>query len=366
MTESLTQQEQRIVDGTVWNEFCDTLKLAGNTILAPGTPDDPMNRAEGWRYLSRIARAALQTFVEHNDPLAPVLQRVVHETAKVGADNPDNHYENAAISGKHEYRLYGNRGSVPYLGFYTQIGNYGQGRGMPPSGFIEAKDLELGPNGEFEIWLSTEEKTGNWLPMKEETGTLIVRQTFLDRATEELATVNIERVGGDGQPSGFDPLAFADGLKTSGNLVGGAAMLFLTWANGFKKHANKLPQFDPNMSTMAGGDPNIAYYHSYWELADDEALVIEAMPPKCDHWNFQLNNFWMESLDYRYYNVHLNKHTASYRPDGSVCVVVAHEDRGFGNWINTVGHRCGTMCWRWVRGDTNPEPQTRVVKISDF
>jgi len=148
--------------------------------------------------------------------------------------------------------------------------------------------------------------------------------------------------------------------------VAGAAMLFASWAEGFKAHTNKLPRFDQEKSNQAGGVPDIAYYHSYWKLAPDEALVIEAMPPECDHWNFQLNNYWMESLDYRYYPVHVNKHTANYRPDGSVQVVVAAENKGFENWIDTVGHTEGTMCWRWVRADENLEPETRVVKLSEL
>ena len=102
----LARAEERILSGKTWEEFCDMLKMAGQHIRRPNGPDDAFNRAEGYRYLSRIARAALLTFVEHNDPLAPVLQRVVHETAKMGADNPDNYYMNAAISGEHRYRLY--------------------------------------------------------------------------------------------------------------------------------------------------------------------------------------------------------------------------------------------------------------------
>ena len=86
--------------------------------------------------------------------------------------------------------------------------------------------------------------------------------------------------------------------------------------------------FDPDVSLAAGGDPNIVYYHSHWALAEDRALVIEAMPPECEHWNFQLNNYWMESLDYRYHTIHTNKHLAQYEPDGSIRLVVAHRDPG--------------------------------------
>ncbi|NNE20469.1 MAG: DUF1214 domain-containing protein, partial [Myxococcales bacterium] len=355
MSDELSKQEREILDGAVWNQFCDTLKMAGNVVLGPNTPSDPLNRMEGFRYLSRITRAALQTFVEHNDPLAPVLQRVVHETAKMGADHPDNYYQNAAISGDHEYRIWGNRGTVHYLGFFTQKGNYGQGRGMPPTGYLEASTLDVASDGSFEIILSTKEQPGNWLPMEKDTGTLIVRQTRLDGENETIADLHIERLGGDGMATPFDPIRCAEGLTQSAGLVAGAAMLFASWAEGFKKHTNQLPRFDQNVSNMAGGVPDIAYYHSYWKLAPDEALVIDATPPDCEHWNFQLNNCWMESLDYRYYPVHVNKHTAKYRPDGSVRVVVAAQDKGFDNWIDTVGHEEGTMCWRWVRATEHPQ-----------
>ena len=78
--------------------------------------------------------------------------------------------------------------------------------------------------------------------------------------------------------------------------------------------------------------------------------------------NFQLNNYWMESLDYRFFTIHLNQHTAVKLPDGSVRLIVAHRDPGVPNWIDTVGHSSGTMCFRWVRADAHPVPRTRVVK----
>ena len=75
----------------------------------------------------------------------------------------------------------------------------------------------------------------------------------------------------------------------------------------------------------SSGDPNIRYFHSHWALQPGEALVIEATPPECATWNFQLNNYWMESLDYRYHPIHVNKGTAKYKKDGSIRIVVAAE-----------------------------------------
>ena len=140
-----------------------------------------------------------------------------------------------------------------------------------------------------------------------------------------------------------------EGLKTASLFIAGAPLLFARWAKGFQKHTNKLPQFDPEVSNAAGGDADIIYYHSHWKLNKDEALVIQVKPPDCDTWNFQLNNYWMESLDYRYFNICINKGNAEYNSDGSVKVVVAHQDPGLPNWIDTCGHEEGTMCWRWYQ-----------------
>lgn len=170
--------EQRVASGQAWEEFCDTLKSAGAAMVFPGTPTDPLTQAEGYRYLSRLTRAGLEAFVECADPHAPVLRRMVHETVKLGSDNPDNYYMNANIDGTLEYRISGTRGTVDYLGFGTQEGNYGEGGQMPTTGYVEAADLEIAPDGTFELILSATEHPGNWLPMTPETGLVIVRQTF--------------------------------------------------------------------------------------------------------------------------------------------------------------------------------------------
>lgn len=164
----------RLMSGKSWEEFCDTLKSAGQTILAESQPDTPLDRAEGFRYLSRLTRAALETFVEHADPLAPALHRPVHETAKIGADNPDNYYQTASLSGDYEYRITGTRGSIHYLDFATQSGGVASSGDSQQGGHLDASDLDIPDDGSFEIVLSCQPQPGNWLRMTPDTTSLIV------------------------------------------------------------------------------------------------------------------------------------------------------------------------------------------------
>ncbi|MFT3927560.1 MAG: DUF1214 domain-containing protein [Myxococcales bacterium] len=371
MSQTNTESDTQALKAA-WHAFCDRLKSAGDPIFADEAAADPLTRAEGVRYLTRLVRAAFETFVEFSEPAAPVLRRTVHETIKMGADNPDNWYENAPVHGDYVYRLSGTRGSVPYLSIATQNGHYGQGAGMPPAGFLEAKDMQLTPDGRIDVVLSKEPRAGNWLKLPEGYGTLIVRQTFSDRTRETRADLTLERIEQapnteqSGPLPGLTPDGVMRGLQSAASLVSACAMIFPNWAKGFRKHANQLPQFDPQLSRMFGGDPNIAYYHSFWELEEDQALVIEVTPPSCDYWNFQLNNYWMESLDYRHHEVCINQAGAKLRADGSVCIVVSHRNPGVDNWLDTAGHRFGTMCFRWVRAAAHPVPQTRVVALREI
>jgi hypothetical protein len=356
--------EQRIVSGKSWEEFCDRLKLAGVNLKHPGTPQDAFSQAEGIRYLTRLTRVSLEAFVEYADPSFPVFKRMVHETVKMGADNPDNYYFNAQISGDFEYRITGKRNTVDYIGFFTQNGNYGTTGGLSPCGALEGTDLEVEEDGTFEIILSRKKRGKNWLKIEEDTGLVMVRQTFFNRYREVPAEIKIENLEGNKSPAPLTARMVDEGLNTAAMFVAGAPLLFARWAKGFQKHPNLLPQFDPEVSNAAGGDRNIIYYHSYWKLNEDEALMITVTPPACDNWNFQLNNYWMESLDYRYHTICINKASAAYEPDGSVRIIVSHKDPGMKNWLDTCDHREGTMCWRWYRlhpGATPVEPTCEIV-----
>ena len=85
-----------------------------------------------------------------------------HETAKIGADNPDNLYQYARLDGRCEYRVTGRRGTVAYLSFGTQKGGYETDGKMLQTGFLDAKQLEIATDGSFEIVLSETPRAGNW------------------------------------------------------------------------------------------------------------------------------------------------------------------------------------------------------------
>ncbi len=356
----------RVLTGRTWEAFCDRLKEAGQVILRSDTPATELDRAEGWRYLSRLTRVALEMMLEHADPDFPTFYSASHPTAKIGGDNPDNLYLNATVSGDREYRLRGLRGTVPFLSFGTKANRYATEGTMASTGELDGGDLVVNSDGTFEIAVSRERRPGNWLPLGADSTLLIVRETFLDRPNETPATVTIECVGGPSRPEPLRAERLDRGLAAAAAFVAGTARTFADWANGFRSEPNTLATVDQDMFRRAGGDPSIFYLHGYWEVAADEALVIHTPVPECEVWNFQLNNHWMESLDYRYLPACVNKHTARYNPDGSVTLVIACADPGQGNFLDTAGHERGTMLLRWTHAQQHPIPTCRRVKLASL
>ncbi|MGB0220129.1 MAG: DUF1214 domain-containing protein [Sinimarinibacterium flocculans] len=358
-----------VISGRAWDAFCDTLKQAGRQILRPEAPVSELDRAEGWRYLTRLLRIGLEMHLECADPDFPAFFMPSHETGKIGADNPDNLYLMARINGRNEYVLRGTRGTVSYLSIGTQKGGYETDGKMEPTGFIDARDLQLDAEGRFEVIVSAERPAAakNWLRIEPASNAVLVRQTFLDRKTERPATITIARAGSQARPEPLSAERIALALQRTAGFVDGTATVFANWAQSYLAHPNQLPLADQKVCQAAGGDPNIVYYHSYWQLADDEALVIH-LPriPDCRFWNLQINNWWMESLDYRYHRAHFNAHSAKVAADGSVTMVLAHRDPGVDNWLETAGHDRGTMCLRWVGSKENVDPELRIVKSGEL
>lgn len=363
----MNEAETKVMDGSAWRTFCRQLEAAGEIVLQPEAAGSPLDRAEGFRYLTRLLRIALEMNLEAADPDFPGFYQASHTTAKIGADNPDNHYLNATVSPDRRYRIEGRLGACPILTFGSKANRYAIDGTMASTGELALEDMRFEPDGRFEVIVSCEPPGGraNWLPMAADTSFIVVRQTFEDRARETPHEMSIRALDGPPSPSPLDPTFLAGALERTAGFVTGTARTFQQWAERFRsEQMNQLGTSDQAMFVRAGGDPMIHYLHGYWRLAPDEALVIDATPPECRTWNFQLNNYWMESLDYRFLPVHVNAHTARRNADGTVTVVVAARDPGFGNWIDTAGHSHGTMLWRWTGAQEHPVPRTRVIRLA--
>jgi hypothetical protein len=358
----------KVVDARAWQEFCALLEKAGEVVRREDLDTTPFDRAEGLRYLTRLLQAGLSSFVEATGPAHPVF-RALPDAVKMGLDNPDNYYLSASIDARRDYRIRGRRGTIHYLSFAAQNQNFAaRDRITGGAGHLNASEIALAADGSFEIVASQRESLGNWLRLAPDTKQILVRQTFLERARERPVEIAIEPIGEPAPPPVVDPARLPGQLLGAAMYAIGCAQWFADWVIAFRDKApvNAFHLPGPDDHRVVGGDPNVRLWLGLWRLAPGEALIVEATPPKCHYWNFQLGNIWAESLDHRFQRVHINSGQTVYRDDGSFQLVVAHEDPGVPNWITTAGHEHGTMGLRWVLAESHPEPRTRVVKLAEI
>jgi hypothetical protein len=353
---------ERVTSGRSWREFCRLLEEAGEVILADHNPDDPLDIAEGYRMLTRLLRGSFESRLEYGDPLYPELVCVCHETIKIVAENPDNLYLGSAIDGAHDYRVWGTRGEARWISFNTFAAG-GFGGGGPGTGStLHEHQLDVAPDGTFELVLSQQPHDGNWLPLVPESRSLAIRQTFLDKARDRPAELHIERLGADGSPPApLDPAHLDRTLIITGHYLKAIAEIGSRWAARNAEHPNRFVDVQED-DTRAFKDPEITYHQAYFDLAPDQGLEVTFTPPECEYWMIVLHNHWMETLDYRYHQCILNRGSATHEADGSVRCVVAHTDPGVPNWLDTAGHRRGTIGVRWVGPDVQDVlPDTRLL-----
>ena len=357
-----------LASGEAWDEFCDALKERGKDLLRDTAPKSPVDVAEGHRYLAQMVRSAFELILEAGDPARPWLFTSLHETMKIGWDNPDNIHTNARLSAEHTYRLSGTRGDAHIMSIAIYGGSYASGGGSTEN-FVYMDELEIAPDGSFEAILSAKEHPGNWVKLTPQSKTMMIRQTFTDRRNQVPARLAIERIDPDRTaPPPLAPDYVVGALRRSAAYIRGTNKIFFDWSDLWKTKPNTFWESDAEAAAAQQGVPGQFYASGYWMLGDDEAIVFDIEPPECRYWAIVLSNYWGQSFDYRYHPVDVNMARAVYRADGSARIVVAPEDPRLPgvNWLSTEGHGEGVWTLRYLHADRHPLPTPSVVKRSEL
>lgn len=349
-------------------------------MVAEAEPEDsPIDTAEGMRWAGRLASIARDWIVEKNDPLHPVLFRQQDEYRKFIVDNPDVNYHFCVLDPKQTYRLSGNRGEAPYIGLTlgTDIYAWGSPGGGAMGTLAQAHldEFALNPDGSFEILLGGEEQPGNWLALPDGTQHLAVRETFTRRDRQRPAKLHIERLGGALPPPQLDPDTFAARLETAASFLVFVAQVCIGMYAGTADHLNRIGGA-PGAERVEEQDDEVeshcntemAYMGGRWRLAAGEALVVDIHPPRQPfvYWGLTLVNPWCESYDYRFARTCLNNESAVRSPNGDWRLVIAAEDPGVPNWLDTGGRREGKALLRWCLAPGAPNPSCRIVQIDSL
>ena len=346
-----------------FQEFLDALETSRELILSR-TSEDGTDRAEGFRHLIRVIEMQNARATDDHDAAHPHVSRCPSLVCKLGFDNPDFSYINVApLSREYVYRIYGKRGTVPYLSMQVFDNPLGG------TEFMTSEELLVESDGSYEIILSATEPEGasNWMELKPGAFFFILRNGFYDWNQEIEASVQVEVL--EGPMSGPVAHLTPEELVTDlGALSQRLRTLPLTMqAARDTWPLNDLNDPDPGAFGIPGaGVPSAVSSAGRYEIALDEAMIIETPLPEVIHGGIQLANIWTESIDYQTHQTSLNWFQSTTDTDGIVRYVLAHRDPGVPNWLDISGHPRGSIFMRWQSPDEDSYPERPTVTLIAF
>lgn len=397
-----------------WDEMIDRLVRAREALESPelhAPPQaGPRDLAEGYRYLLGFIHSAVERAF-FADPAFPYFRRSLHVVDKATIDNADALYLSTPIDGRYTYLITGRvrdcrhwrceppAPSGPLAPHYLIIeahtgyaGDSGELAELQPgirgnTGTLDSSKLIVRDDGHFEILLAPQRPQGhegNFIGtqrISRRSGQkfyaehLTVRSLFHDWEREESAELLICRLDKIGEhPPALDPLGAAAALRRVGEIVDNQTCFWNKFYDVIlEAHGDRngdgvsfMPRNAFNAPAAAslatgGGQSTNVYAGGIYDLAQDEALVIDAEvfePPA--YMGFHLANLWGESHDYANHVSSLNGAQAVRDHDGHYRYVVAHRDPGLQNWVDTTGLTKGFMAMRWAY----PQPTDRLPTLT--
>jgi len=290
-----------------------------------------------------------------------------------GFPNPDDSYYLTPVDDDGIYKISGFRGTVRLI--YFEVGSgmtvpYGTGTLGPSKAVYDVDSLQQGEDGSIDVILSPQRPAGyegDWWKLDSGSTYFIVRQRSYDWLSEVDGRFAIERL--DLPAAKPRPTAQEMDVNLGSIAVWAETFARLSLDGPWVKHlrisglVNNLKAKD---YSAASGLGNQRYVEGLFELADDEALVIETnIPEDCSYWNFQLvDDFW-RSIEWVHRQSSLNGFTARLDDDGKFRAVVSVQDPGVPNWLDTFGHNTGQIYGRWTNSASEIAPLVRKIKVAD-
>jgi hypothetical protein len=344
---------------------------------------DELDVVEGYRYVLQLLSEGSELFAEA-DTERPRFSSIVWPARKFLGDNPDALYQQALIRGDRAYRVTGRVDQQCYVSFTVHGPDPAGGINGPVLADINDRDLAMDAAGNYELILSPDDKpagsNANWVKLAPTARCVFVRNYYLHERSAQTdpdvsIRIHIEPLDDPGPPPPLADATFAARLRD-------ANAFLRSTTTGMRVFGTPSPTPVPFVSNEpnsvgrpwsfraseidAAGAVDIYYSSGTFDLGPDEALVMEGTLPEGTFTNVMLWNVHMQTLEYVHRRCSLNAAQMELGPDRSYRIVISEKDPGVANWIDTGGHRRGTIFWRFLLPESQPDhPRCKVVKIDE-
>jgi hypothetical protein len=282
-----------------------------------------------------------------------------------GIDNPDSVYRVIPIDGAERYVI---RGRVPDPRLTENYFTLWNAR-MGTVDVLDGKTLTLDDEGGFEIFVDADDRgdRANHVRSSPEAVEFYIRDVIAEWAAERPNMLSIERLGG---PPKTPERSFDDKVAAAQAMLVRNVDDTMRWnAQALTKPANG---FDFTIDRDSDGAlRNQLYIMGHFDLADDEALVIDIGLGGAGYFLAPITNIWGTTNDIVDRTSSLNLTQSVRDADDRLTYVVSRRDPGVWNWLDPCDMPEGLLTLRWAEfADGRPGPgfgaTSRVVKLADL
>jgi hypothetical protein len=298
---------------------------------------------------------------------------------KLGGDVADFTYRQAWISGEHPYKITGRKGTARWFNLTVQGPKPARIPGTDhaplhepfgdvPESNLLGHQIEADAQGNFELFIGGPQREKNWLPTTPGSRKLFIREAF-DAWGETPTALTIERIGMDAPRPLPSAERMTEAFAWAGDFVTGVMRDWPehSWATSGGVVDPALPNRFPGAEANAAADAKRGRMaaHMVWQLAPDEALIVE-MDLHDGFWIFGMGGVFVGSMDFLYRPVSYTPARTRVDADGMVRLVLAHQDPGVHNWLDTQGFPQGNLTYRNLLSQNPTSFRTRLVKYAEL
>ncbi|MEH6581524.1 MAG: DUF1214 domain-containing protein [Halioglobus sp.] len=331
----------------------------------------PQDFAEARRVTLHALLHGVEAWLEA-DAARPYFTLFIHQHKKLLGDNPDSRYYSAVIDDQHSYRIRGNLADATYTSFTIELGEGTDGDGIGST--INDTQFKADENGDYEIVLSKEKVAGNWMALPKGTRSVTSRHYY-----ERKLSINNDRlhhipldIENLSPPAARKPPNDSDiaaGIRRVARFVKGNVVTMRdenspAWVSRVPNQFVPPKKDDTHQAITYAAKDNV-YAMAPFVLGPKQALVIRGRFPRSRFSSLVLFNRFLQTFDYETRTISLNRAQTVLKEDGSFEMIIAHEDPGRDNWLDTEGRPYGIMFWRFQLPEGPIEPlETEVITLA--
>lgn len=283
-----------------------------------------------------------------------------------GGDSPDFTYRTIPVAHGGRYEIHGRKTcEVAPLHFWSLMAD--TTAAPQTQALLEGLDMDIAADGSFTITVDDSPAAGrrNHLQTRPGADFIMVRDAHADWIGQSANALEVKRLDPAGDPKREEEMA----RHAAKIAIESIYYTYYCMQSGKGQAPNTVRQ--PLSSAAFGGVATQWGVKGHLDLADDEAIIVRSNHAGANFRNIVLTDAFHISIEYWKRTSSLNMLELAADEDGDFTCVIAGQDPGVHNWLDTGGMRRMLFGQRWQAfapdaARSDPWMTTELVKLDDL